>query len=90
MKKSYLFILPIVALLFLSGCFKEDEKTQFYGNVDLRTVSLGFRVSGKIKNIYFDEGQTLKKGDTIAKLEDDLYTQSLKSIQAQIKMQKLK
>jgi HlyD family secretion protein len=88
MKKSYIFILPIVALLFLSGCFKEDEKTQFYGNVDLRTVSLGFRVSGKIKNIYFDEGQTLKKGDTIAKLEDDLYTQSLKSIQAQIKMQK--
>lgn len=88
MKKTLIFILPLLTMLLISGCFKEEEKTKFYGNIDLRTVSLGFRVSGKIQELYFDEGQKVKKGDVLGKLEDDLYTQALNSIQAQIKMQK--
>jgi len=73
-------------MIFLA-CSKKEEETKFYGNIDLRTVSLGHRVSGKIKNIYFDEGQFVKKGELIVELEDDIYKEALKEIQAQIKVQ---
>lgn len=88
MKKLTLFTFSFILILFLNGCFKKEEQTKFYGNVDLRTVSLGFRVSGKINQLYFDEGQKVKKGEILASLEEDLYKQELKAIQAQIKMQK--
>ena len=36
-----------------------------------KTVNLSFNVSGKIDNFYFDEGNKVKKGDLLAKLEKD-------------------
>lgn len=74
-----------------SGCFKSNNKThKFYGNVDVRTVSLAFRVSGKLESINFDEGQKVKKGDVIAKLDDAPYIEYLHQIDAQISMQNSK
>lgn len=86
----------VVKILFLSllafgfiGCYDSSEKEiKFYGNVDVRTLSLAFRVSGRIDEINFDEGQKIKKGDVIAKLDDSLYVEQLNQINAQIDMQK--
>lgn len=87
MKKINLLLLSfLISITFLS-CSKKEEETKFYGNIDLRTVSLGHRVSGKIKNIYFDEGQFVKKDDLLVELEDDIYQQALKAIESQIKVQ---
>jgi HlyD family secretion protein len=89
MSKITIYIITLFIPLFFTACFNEkNESTRFYGNVDLRTVSLGFRVSGKITNLYFDEGQKVKKGELLAQLNEDLYQQSLNEIQAQINMQK--
>ncbi len=85
--KIKLLLLPILISMIFLACSKKEEKTKFYGNIDLRTVSLGHRVSGKIKNIYFDEGQFVKKDDLIVELDDDIYNEALKEIQAQIKVQ---
>lgn len=88
MPKFITLFIPILTLVF-TGCFNENnQQTTFYGNVDLRTVSLGFRVSGKVEKLYFDEGQKVKKGDLIAQLDDSLYVQELNNILAQINMQK--
>lgn len=88
MSKYALGLLPLIISLFLSGCFNsESEQKQFYGNVDLRTVSLGFRVSGKISELFFDEGEKVKENEPLAKLDDALYIQALNQIQAQVKMQ---
>ncbi len=89
MKKLLLFIFTLIITIYFSGCLKKDTETRFYGNVDLRTVSLGFRVSGKIQDLYFDEGQKVKKGELLAKIDDDLYKENLNQIQAQIKIQKI-
>lgn len=84
-------ILITVFILFLSGCNNEkNSETKFYGNVDLRTVSLGFRVSGKIDSLNFEEGEKIKKGDLIASLDERLYQEYLNQISAQIKIQKAK
>ncbi len=88
MNKKILIISSLVMVLF-TGCFnKKDNEIKFYGNVDVRTVSLAFRVSGRIQKINFQEGQKVQKGDAIATLDDSLYKTYLNQVKAQINMQK--
>lgn len=87
MKK--IFIISGLILLLFSGCSdKKEQNVKFYGNVDVRTVSLAFQVSGKIDNINFEEGEKVKKGDVIATLDNALYEEYLKQIKAQVEVQK--
>ncbi|MCX6075877.1 MAG: HlyD family efflux transporter periplasmic adaptor subunit [Campylobacterales bacterium] len=86
MSKYFLIVLIIVTL---GGCYKKGEgEVKFYGNIDVRTVSLAFEVGGKINAVNFDEGQKVKKGDTIATIDDALYKEYLNQINAQVEMQK--
>ena len=48
-----------------------------FGNVEIRRVNLGFRVSGRISEILFEEGDTVKKGETIARLDREPYEDAL-------------
>lgn len=84
-------LMGFITLFFINGCFEEKAaEEKFYGNVDVRTVSLAFRVSGKIKKIYFEEGEKVKQGDVVASLDDALYQEYIKQTDAQIEMQKAK
>jgi HlyD family secretion protein len=86
--KKILIICSAVFVLF-NGCSDNKENNgKFYGNVDVRTVSLAFQVSGKIDSISFEEGQKVKKGDVLATLDNALYKEYLKQIEAQIEVQK--
>jgi HlyD family secretion protein len=86
-----IFLTVVLFIFALGGCSKTDSSThKFYGNVDVRTVSLAFRVSGRLQSVNFDEGQKVKKGQLIAKLDDAPYIEYLKQIDAQISMQKAK
>ena len=87
MKKFFLF-LPI-CLIYFTGCYQEKKETKFYGNVDVRTVSLAFRVSGRLETLNFDEGQKLKKGDIIATIENSIFKENLNQINAQINLQEI-
>ena len=84
-------LIGFMTLFFINGCLEQKAKEEkFYGNVDVRTVSLGFRVSGKIKHIYFEEGERIKSGEVIASLDDNLYKEYVKQVNAQIEVQKAK
>ncbi|RXJ87587.1 HlyD family efflux transporter periplasmic adaptor subunit [Arcobacter sp. CECT 8985] len=86
--KNLLYITTFFSIILIfNGCTKDKQENKFYGNVDVRTVSLGFRVSGKIEKIFFDEGNVVKKGQVLAVLDDSLYKQNLNNISAQIKAQ---
>ena len=87
MRKLFMF-LPI-CLIFFTGCFQEKKEIKFFGNVDVRTVSLAFRVSGRLDTLNFDEGQKLKKGDIIATIENSIFRENLNQINAQIKLQEI-
>jgi HlyD family secretion protein len=41
-----------------------------YGNVDIRQVRLGFRVSGRVAQVLVDEGDPVKAGTVLARLDD--------------------
>ena len=40
-----------------------------YGNVDIREVNLGFRVGGRVESLEVDEGDTVKAGQVLARLD---------------------
>ncbi len=46
---------------------------QLYGNVDIREVALGFRVSGRIAAVLQDEGDSVRRGDPLARLDAEPY-----------------
>ena len=48
---------------------KLENVLLLYGNVDTREVDLGFRVGGHINQMFVEEGDTVEKGQLLAKLD---------------------
>lgn len=63
---------------------KNQGDLVLYGNVDIRQVDLGFRVSGRIAKVLFEEGDDVKTGDIVAILDKAPYEASLAAAQAQL------
>ncbi len=55
-----------------------------YGNVDIRQVDLGFRVSGKLAKLVYDEGDQVKAGAVMANLDDEPQRNQVASVKAQV------
>jgi HlyD family secretion protein len=55
-----------------------------HGNVDIRQVDLGFRVSGRIAAIPFDEGARVSEGAVLASLDPAPLRDQLNAAEAQI------
>jgi HlyD family secretion protein len=89
------FIIILVVLIGLIGAIsygvyrwhKSDEQKNelvAHGNVDIRQVELGFRVSGRIAEMAFDEGDEVKAGDLLAKLDKLPFEHSLAQAEAEV------
>ena len=48
-----------------------DAAPIFYGNIDIRDVNLGFRVSGRLAKVAVDEGEAVNAGDVLAELDPE-------------------
>jgi HlyD family secretion protein len=55
-----------------------------YGNVDIRQVDLGFRVSGRVQSMPFEEGDFVPAGTLMAFLEKQPYEDQVKEAAAHI------
>jgi HlyD family secretion protein len=66
--------------------YRGENKTMLtlYGNVDIREVTLGFRVPGKLAKLLYDEGDKVTAGQVIARLDDEPYRNQVASAQAQV------
>ncbi len=64
------FIILILIGAAIGGYYyyqsQQDKILTLYGNVDVRTVNLGFRVSGKLKSLSVDEGAKLLQASNLA------------------------
>ena len=57
-----------IAILILNSCGNESI-TSFRGKVKFETISVSSKLAGRVSKIYVEEGQTVKKGDTLALLD---------------------
>lgn len=92
MKRFFFFLL---FCLFLAGAifgiyYYLQEKPRdprfliLYGNVDVRQVDLGFRVSGRIDKMPYEEGDLIKSGQLIATLDKQPYEDQVRQAQAHV------
>jgi len=63
---------------------KHAQGLELYGNVDIREVNLGFRVSGLVSEVLRDEGDAVKKGEILARLDDEPYRRELEQSRGQV------
>ena len=91
MKKKKIFAISIIGVLgistaFFLGVFKKPLSSDLilYGNVDIREVDLGFRVFGRVKAVFFDEGDAVKPGDLLAELDPIPYEEAVWKAKAQV------
>jgi HlyD family secretion protein len=61
-----------------------QDKLILHGNVDIRQVNLGFRISGRLKEMKTEEGDVVQAGDVIAVLDDGPYQDQVHLAEAQV------
>ncbi|MFA3760289.1 secretion protein HlyD [Yersinia sp. 2466 StPb PI] len=89
-RKKIIVAVVIVALLAAIGYGwnyyrqQHDASLTLYGNVDIRTVNLGFRVGGRLASLAVDEGDKIQPGEVLGKLDDGPYLNALKQAQANV------
>ena len=88
------FIILVAALIGLLiyhyyPSYKNKNGIVLYGNVDVRQVDLGFRVSGRVQEMLFEEGDFVPKGEFMAFLDDQPYYDQVTQAQAGMESTKL-
>jgi len=86
MKKNILIVIVILALtaiviVLIDRAYTEKKDINhitLYGNVDVRQVDIGFRVSGQVKQLLFEEGDKVSEGSLMCSMDDTPYDSQLK------------
>lgn len=86
MKKNILIVIVILALtaiiiVLIDRAYTEKKDIHhitLYGNVDVRQVDIGFRVSGQVKQLFFEEGDKVSEGTLMCLMDDTPYDSQLK------------
>ena len=66
---------------------EDDDRLLLYGNVDIRQVDLGFRVSGRLAEMRFEEGDVVAAGDLLAMLDDQPFREDVDLARAEVAAQ---
>jgi HlyD family secretion protein len=86
---------PLLAILLLAVAVtvgwqvrqklhKTDDALKLYGNVDIRGVDLGFRVGGRLLEVLKDEGDAVKAGELLARIDRQPYEHELSRAEAEL------
>lgn len=95
MKKTLLFFFLLlcigatIAFFYFENPNHYKEELTLYGNVDIRTVDLGFRVSGRIEKLFFEEGDLIQASDLLAQLDPIPYQNEVDKSKAQLQAVKI-
>lgn len=60
------------------------DSPAFHGNIDIREVRLGFRVSGRVQAVLKEEGDAVAAGEVVARLDDEPFRNALGQAEAQV------
>lgn len=89
MKKSLFAILVLAIAATLGWQIRQrlrstEDALKLYGNVDIRGVDLGFRVGGKLQEVLKDEGDPVKAGELLARIDRQPYEHELARAEAEL------
>lgn len=87
--KRVIIVAAVIAIvgagwLWMQRGGHDDETLRLYGNVDIREVQLAFRQSGRVAQMYFDEGDRVEAGARIAILDAQPFEEALAAADASV------
>jgi HlyD family secretion protein len=65
------------------------DQLTLYGNVDIRQVDMAFQAIGRVQELRFEEGDSVKAGETIAVLDPDTYRDLADFARARVEAQRI-
>jgi HlyD family secretion protein len=82
--KSISFVLIAALILLTSGCGNNHESNSIEasGTIESVNVTISSKTSGQIKQLYFNEGDRVKKGDLLVEIDHDLLDIQLRQSEA--------
>jgi HlyD family secretion protein len=86
--------LAVVAAIAAGVVWYTGEKSErstelvLHGNVDIRQVELAFNASGRIAEVLVREGDAVKKGDLLARLDTTRLERGVEEAQARVAAQR--
>ncbi len=89
MKKKILALVLILiavgtAVFFLTHKKENPNELTLYGNIEIRQVDLSFQVGGIIEKMFKEEGDSVKKGELVAILDNKDYKSNLEKATADV------
>lgn len=92
MKRSakVIFVLLILLSVMCWGCIErldllnDSDQLKLYGNVDIRQVSLAFENSERIAEVLAEEGDFVKEGQVVARLQTETLKLQIKQAEARV------
>ena len=91
MKKKIVVLVLIILLIaglciFLYKANKKDTSNELtlFGNIEIRQVDLSFQVSGLVSKLLKEEGDTVKKGELVAVMDESDYDANFKRAEAEV------
>ncbi len=88
MKKKIAIIIILILIIGVGfWVFKPKENPReltLFGNIEIRQVDLSFQVSGQISKMIFEEGDSVKKGDLVAVLDNKDYSANFQKATAEV------
>jgi len=73
MKNIFLFVSPLLALLFVNCNGNNHDRISASGNIEATNIVISSQVSGKVIQILKDEGNKVDKGDTVIVIDPETY-----------------
>ena len=88
-KKILLLIIVILAVIICFFAFKKENKENetdltLYGNIEIRQIDLSFQVPGLVSELLKEEGDSVKKGELIAVMDESDYDANFKRATAEV------
>ena len=74
----------VVAFVWLDGSRNSDRPIRVSGNIEVTDAELSFKIPGRVEARLVDEGQTVKKGQTVALLDRRELTQEVNRSKAEV------
>ena len=89
MKKKIMILILLLAIAgtvtyLLTRKKSNPNELELYGNIEIRQVDMSFQVSGQIDKMLKEEGDSVKKGDLVATLDDKDYKSNLEKASAEV------
>ncbi len=83
--KVYIPLIIVIAIVLCSGWYWYNEYTKYVStddaHIDSDNYAISSKVLGRINHIYFEEGDTVRKGDLLAELDStELHAQKVQAI----------